>query len=574
MKKLLSLSAIIALAILSACNKDGVIAEEDLTPVITLDEQSGVYVVKAGRSITVTPSVKNGEGASFAWIIDGETVSDRPVFEHVFDKEGTVYVTLRVENGYGRAEEELRIEVMRLAPPVIALDIPAEGIAVAAGHEYRFEPEVQSEDTPSYAWYLDDGEDPVSTEKDYTFVHPETGVHTLLFTAANEDGTSERKITVEVTDGVKAKITFIPSCCGHDPSKRSVSLGRAIFLRPLVENTVTPEYSWYVDGRLQQGCDERMFAFSPEAEGTYKVRICVTDKSEGAVTTTEHEIEVTCYPREADRAIATVGESAAEVVEFMPAPGQFVNDVATAGYSGQSTFDEANDYARNRLRKGLELSLGGFGGYVIAAFDHSIANDGGYEFSVAGNQIDTSNEPGIVWVMQDVNGNSIPDDEWYELRGSETGKEQTVQEYAVTYYKPSAAGQSVRWTDNIGGRGTVNYLAQFHPQDYYYPMWLPLESHTYYGTRLAQNTTQGEMWSNDPYEWGYADNIGSDNLTAERKDGKTYFKISNAMTLDGKPADLRYIDFVKVQSAVNGNAGVLGEVSTEVTGIFDESASR
>ena len=37
-------------------------------------------------------------------------------------------------------------------------------------------------------------------------------------------------------------------------------------------------------------------------------------------------------------------------------------------------------------------------------------NDGGYEFSVAGNQIDTSNEPGIVWVMQDVNGNGIPDE--------------------------------------------------------------------------------------------------------------------------------------------------------------------
>ena len=43
-------------------------------------------------------------------------------------------------------------------------------------------------------------------------------------------------------------------------------------------------------------------------------------------------------------------------------------------------------------------------------------------FAIQGNAFDSSNEPGIVWVMQDVNGNGLPDDEWYELRGSETGE--------------------------------------------------------------------------------------------------------------------------------------------------------
>ena len=574
MKRLLKLSLIIALTTLFACNKDGVIVEEDLAPVIALDSETDIYLVKIGKSLTVTPTVKNGEGASFAWIIEGATVSDRPVFTHVFDEAGTVYVTLRVETSYGRAEKEFRVDVGELAPPVIALDIPAEGVAVAAGREYRFEPEVRSEDAPTYAWYLDGGDEPVSTEKDYTFSHTAVGPHTLLFTAANADGESKREITVHVTDGAKAVITFIPSCYRHDPTKRTVSLGRTLFLRPLVENVADPEYSWYVDGVYGYMNRGKHDAFKPEAEGRYEIRIRVVDKTDEGESVTESETEVVCYPSEADRDIATDGEPAAEVVEFMPAPGQFVNDVATSGYSGQSTFEEAREYAKKRLRDGAELSLGGFGGYVIVGFDHSVVNDGGYEFSVAGNQIDTSNEPGIVWVMQDVNGNGIPDDEWYELRGSETGKEHTLQEYAVTYYKPSAPRQSVRWTDNMGGKGAVNYLAQFHPQDYYYPMWLPRESQTYYGTRLAQNTTQGEMWSNDPYEWGYADNSGSDNLTAERKDGKTYFRISNAMTLDGKPAELRYIDFVKVQSAINGSAGILGEVSTEVVGVFDESAGR
>lgn len=63
----------------------------------------------------------------------------------------------------------------------------------------------------------------------------------------------------------------------------------------------------------------------------------------------------------------------------------------------------------------------------------------------------------MVWVMQDVNGNGEPDDEWYELRGSETGKEGTVSGYAVTYYRPAGKGMDVQWTDSEGHSGTIEY---------------------------------------------------------------------------------------------------------------------
>ena len=52
---------------------------------------------------------------------------------------------------------------------------------------------------------------------------------------------------------------------------------------------------------------------------------------------------------------------------------------------------------------------------------------------------------------------------------------------------------------------------------------------------------------------------------------KCYFKISNAVNADGTAADLQYIDFVKVQTAINFVAGALGEISTEVFGFEDES---
>jgi hypothetical protein len=47
------------------------------------------------------------------------------------------------------------------------------------------------------------------------------------------------------------------------------------------------------------------------------------------------------------------------------------------------------------------------------------------------------------------------------------------------------------------------------------------------------------------------------------------FKISNAIDKDGKPADLDFIDFVKVQSAVQSKSGWLGEVSCEVTSVVE-----
>lgn len=452
----------------AACNKDGEITLPDSKPRITLDSETGVYAAKIGRAVTITPTVENEGEAAYSWTIDDEVVSTARVFEYVFNEEGRVYVTLRVENRAGYDEKEARIDVNRLAPPVISLIVPPTGLYVLTGREYTFAPEVQNGENARYEWYLDDSSVPVSTEKDYIFMRTQPGDCSLRLTVTNEDGTAEKTVAVHVVDVIPVRIAFIPSSYLADPLVRSVSLGRTLFLRPQVSDAVGPEYAWYVNGVLQEDATQRMFAFTPEKEGEY-------------------------------------------------------------------------------------------------------------DFSIPGNQFEGSNEPGVVWVMQDVNGNGKPDDEWYELRGSETGGEWTVQEYAVTYYRPAGPRQGVKWTDNLGRSGQVAYLGQFHAQDYYYPLWLEEESHTYYGTGLRQNTTQtpGGDWSNNSFEWGYVDNAGSDNLESSSKTGKTWFKISNAMTPDGQPAGLRYIDFIKVQSAINGSAGGLGELSTEVAGMaIDENLNR
>jgi hypothetical protein len=211
------------------------------------------------------------------------------------------------------------------------------------------------------------------------------------------------------------------------------------------------------------------------------------------------------------------------------------------------------------------VSLGAFGGYIIVGFDRVVKNTESYDFSIGSNAFDGSSEPGVVWVMQDENGNGAPDDTWYELSGSETGKAETIQNYAVTYYRPEASKMDVQWSDNMGGSGVVEYLESFHNQESYYPQWVEADSYTLTGTRLQSrsydSSGNGSKWVNPTFDWGYADN-------ASKVDGaerENLFDISNAIDKQGNAVELSHIDFIKVQSAIQQQCGWIGEVSTEVT---------
>lgn len=262
------------------------------------------------------------------------------------------------------------------------------------------------------------------------------------------------------------------------------------------------------------------------------------------------------------------------VWEYTPAPGQFINETSLA------SADEAAEFALSRLERGLYVSLGGFGGYIVVGFDHSIlSSDGDYDFAVAGNAFyragtttGGSNEPGIVYVMQDANGNGRPDDTWFELKGSDTLSPSTLRDYEVTYTRPDSPGKSVSWTDNRGGEGSIDYLSVFHKQDYYYPAWVETSVYILGGTCLpARNIQDHEtmQWDNNPYGWGYVDNMGDDCTSIGDLMQCNRFRISDAIDAAGKPVSLEYIDFVKIQTGVNAKSGVLGEVSTEVLGVLD-----
>ena len=556
MKKIL-LFILLATALCVACNKDNVITAD--LPVITLEDDSNVYALKYGESLTLTPAVKNAD--RYTWILDDDVVATTLSYTFHATEVGTFYLTFRAENESGKAEQQMRIEVMELLPPAISFAFDAEGaMTLAAGREYTLAPDILNAEEASFDWKIN-GQS-LCSQATYTTTFS-AGEYDLSLTVTNADGTATERILLQVVDRLAGRV--------YIPTERNVPLGRTLYLAPTLCNFSAPSYAWAVNG-VATSTDE-IFAFTPSAEGDYNVTLTLTDTDGYTLST---DIAVTCCAAEGTfkrTATATSHKGWSEVYEYMPAPGQFINE-DKSGFDGITSAAQALAYADKRLTEGKYLSLGGWGGYVVVGFDHSVENSGDYDFSIAGNMFTDSSEAGIVWVMQDTNGNALPDDEWYELKGSEWGSDNHSQHYAVTYYRPAAAGMNVQWADNRDAQGRITRNAT-HTHDYYYPAWIGAVNYTLCGSVLAHNTTVdgSGRYANNPYAWGYADNKGSD-AEASASSGeaaKCYFKISNAVNRDGSPADLQYIDFVKVQSAINYVAGGLGEISTEVFGFEDEN---
>ncbi|MDE6269371.1 MAG: hypothetical protein K2M12_00770 [Muribaculaceae bacterium] len=341
-------------------------------------------------------------------------------------------------------------------------------------------------------------------------------------------------------DGVFAGPSYL-----YNSTTRYTLPGRPVLLTPVVDGS---SYEWRVNGEAAD-CSTSTFKFTPDKAGEYTVSVTIDKTVTGSVKVVcEPYSEADCYRAGSSKTLI--------VYEYIAAPGQFINEKIELGSA-----DEAAKWAAERLAKGQLVSLGAFGGYITVGFGHSIRDfvAKGNAFTNAGG---ASNEPGIVYVMQDVNRNGLPDDEWYELRGSAYSAKGTVQNYAVTYYRPDAVKSPVKWVDKFGVEGQVDYVEAFHKQDCYYPSWIKADSYTLRGTRLPYNAYKDDtgQWITPPFESGYVDNTGSN---------QDEFHISDAMFADGAAVSLDFIDFIKIQTGVCGNYGVLGEISTEVTEVHE-----
>lgn len=290
----------------------------------------------------------------------------------------------------------------------------------------------------------------------------------------------------------------------------------------------------------------------------------------------------------------------AKVFDYLPAPGQFVNEMPK--YKTGDTYETMVAKVNKDLvgEDANLITLGGWGGYVIIGFDHTIVNVAGRrDFRILGNAFGAnanprpnapfggSCEPGIVMVAYDKNKNGKPDeDEWYEIKGSANFSAEnepwytaafnnkidvrTIRNYEMTYHRPTTEtltnpqghigiSNYILWTNNQGQQG-YKIKNTYHLQSYY-PAWVNEDKLTYKGLRLANNgieeSGQGSYYVLYAFRYGYVDNYPNAHDNAG-------IDIDWAIDKNGSKVNLPGIDFVKVYNGVDQENGWLGEASTEV----------
>ncbi len=271
-----------------------------------------------------------------------------------------------------------------------------------------------------------------------------------------------------------------------------------------------------------------------------------------------------------------------KVFEFVPAPGQFVN-MLPEWEEGDDASTMANKALTcmqgNNENVGTMVSLGAWGGYVTVGFEKTIVNvEGKRDIYIEGNSFQASGstisgggvEPGVVLVSYDANQNGLPDDQWFEIAGSEYGN--SIRDYEIVYYRPQTDGADIQWTDNKGNSGTIR-KNPWHAQCYW-PEWLRNEEKLVFtGTRLPDNavnqgTAENPYYMMSRFDYGYADNYPNLDDSGNRNVG-AMIDIDWAVDGNGNAVKLPGVDFVKIYTGVNQYNGWLGENSSEVCRVIN-----
>ena len=363
-------------------------------------------------------------------------------------------------------------------------------------------------------------------------------------------------------------LAFIQSCSNNDDEIIELNKGtlnvsydatrlKTTTIEPTISGFENATYTWKLGNEIIG--NEKSLGFVSDKAGSYDLTLEI--KSLTKTSTLKTTVKVA-------QESSTYSKYISQVFDYLPAVGQFTNKLPA--YVDGDTQTEMTAKAGKALigEKPSMITLGGYGGYVVFGFDHTILNQKDKrDFKVLGNGFAGSSEPGIIMVAYDKNKNGKPDeDEWYEIAGSEYSNPTTIKNYTITYHKPAvedskATPEYIKWEDNQGKSG---YKAKntFHKQPYY-PIWFGQNQLKFSGSLLANNYTEKNgIWTGKQLAYGYADNAANNSEDSN-------IDIDWAVDKNGNPVKLMGIDFIKVYTATNQEAGWLGEISTEVAGAYD-----
>lgn len=482
------------------------------------------------------------------------------------------------------SDEETHEEL--LPPEISGLE---EAYSLEMGEELLLSPKVVHGEEAVYSWVLDGTE--VSKEPEYTFRSVEAKSFQLQFKVIAKGGTAEQSTRLVV---LQAEAVILET-----PAYQVLSLDREELFsgQDKVEwqviTTASDLYRLSESGVLGA-------SFMAARPGKYHLQAIHKGVAKDVMITVKEETK-------------KLSPYFATVFDYLPAPGQFVNKLPE--YEDGDTHTDMVRKAGEYLigEEANMITLGGWGGYVVVGFDHTVVNVAGKrDFRINGNAFGAnangrpdaptggSCEPGIIQVAYDKNKNGKPDeDEWYEIKGSsnftsesepwysiaaENGNDVRVfRDYSMTYYRPeteeadqhaeennplayASIKNYIRWKDNQGNEG-YKVKNIYHSQTYY-PAWVADNELTFSGIRLPENAINegkynpginegGVYFVLYAFRYGYVDN--SPNI-----DDNSCIDIDWAIDKNGNKVNLPGIDFIRIYNGVNQENGWLGECSTEV----------
>jgi hypothetical protein len=276
---------------------------------------------------------------------------------------------------------------------------------------------------------------------------------------------------------------------------------------------------------------------------------------------------------------------ATAVVDYRPAPGQFVNN---------ELFNDPGKALGRPYGGGFEepgnsslVTLGGFGGSITLAFDHTVmddpANPFGVDAIVYGNALWVSSDPnrrwvegGMIEISRDANGNGLADDPWFLIPGSHIAD-------------PAGQYETQSWDDDIAD-------LTYPPED---ALWLPPGESGAWTTAAYRLPAIFEVTvmenplgldAEDEGVFGYADCSPTmdlpDGALAEEFYTRPDYPLRVGLTpgcgggdaidiawavdaVTGEPTGLEGFDFLRVTTAVNVVIMPFGELSPEIDAVAD-----
>lgn len=451
-------------------------------------------------------------------------------------KQKVILATLLLVALFTACKEEI------LAPDISGIE--TDEYLLNIGDKIVLAPNVKNLKGNNYEWTLNGKKIPDATF-DYTFTALEPGTFIVVFKAGNKGGKAEQAFKIVVEPPIE--ISF-------DKPIYIIPKSNVLEIAPKITGPERDDYKYeWVLGEAIIG-KEKNIDFIEVKPGNYELQLKVSAGKQTETTTCNVKVEEADYK-----------QGAYKLLEYYPAPARGLDWSLIGNKTTWNRNEHPLPYSDfinkvTEIRKekpSSSIHLGSWGGYATFEFDHTVVNIKGETDLEIGAEFSRFDVP-QVFVAYDKNKNGKPDDdEWYEIKNHDWGKEDmTDYEITFNYGKVDMDDQNIytyfNWKDNQekpqSGEVVYGKMISMSVTETGAVSTKGFFPGYYMTDQESKNVVMLEGWSNTIVRKGKR-------ITRDVTGGNPYFQklnidIDDAVNERGESVSLIGIDFVKVRKIV------------------------